>query len=82
MAAILPTKFVPEDFSLMGVAARILLALSNTASVSSLWHQVKVDPFVRTFDQFADALALLYALRLVDIRDGRLYRTQPPRLAI
>lgn len=75
---LLPTKYVPIDSSILGVASLVLNGLEPNDSVSSLWDRIKAAPQVRTFDRYADALTLLFATRLVDLEYGTLVRATPP----
>jgi hypothetical protein len=79
--SLLPTKYVPIDFSTVGIAARVLSALRQNDTVSTLWDRLSDDQHVRTFDRYADALTLLFAAKLIEMRRGTLVttRTQGPR---
>ena len=68
--SILPNKYVPVDFAIVGVASSLLSQLGNNDTVSSLWERVCRQPPVRTFDRYAEALTLLYAINLNDVRHG------------
>jgi hypothetical protein len=68
--SVLPTKYVPIDSSILGVASILLGDLGSNDTVSTLWDRVRTMPQVRTFDRYAEALALLFAARLVDLRRG------------
>jgi hypothetical protein len=54
----LPTKYVPIEFSIVGVASLLLSELGANDTVSALWDRVNDDPHVRTFDRYADALLI------------------------
>jgi hypothetical protein len=73
----LPTKHVPIEQSLIGVAALLVTKLRPSDTVSSLWDRCRTDPCVRTFDRFAAALTILYAGRMVVVERGLLQRTRP-----
>lgn len=73
----LPNKYVPIEFSPLGVAAFLLEEMVPTDTVSSLWERVRTKERVRTFDRFAGALTLLFAGRLVALDKGVLRRTSP-----
>jgi len=75
---LVPTKYVPMDSSILGVASLVLSGLVPNDTVSSLWDRMKAAPQVRTFDRYADALTLLFAARLIDLRHGTLIRSTPP----
>jgi hypothetical protein len=66
----LPTKYVPLDASVLGVASILLAKFKSNDTVSTLWDRVRMHPQVRTFDRYAEALTLLFAANLIDIRNG------------
>lgn len=74
---ILPDKYTPEEFTLLGASAAIMERINRPVSISSLWQDVRADLRVRSFDRFADSLSLLYATKVIDARDGRIFRAQP-----
>jgi hypothetical protein len=75
----LPSKYVPIEFSLVGVASFLMDELDSNDTVSTLWDRVRSNPVVRSFDRFADGLTLLYSAALIDIRGGIIFRTLPRR---
>lgn len=75
--SLLPTKYVPVEFSSMGVAAVILETLQPNDTVSTLWQRLSTDERVRTFNRFADALTVLYAANVIDMVRGRIRLTRP-----
>jgi hypothetical protein len=77
--SVLPTKYVPIDFSIIGVASLLLSELGSNETVSTLWDRVSDDPHVRTFDRYAEALTLLFAAKLIDLRRGILVRDSGAR---
>jgi hypothetical protein len=68
---ILPTKHLTLDKSAIGSAAIVLRGFSDGSTVSELWERVSSEG-ISTFDQFVMGLTLLYALGVVDHREGRL----------
>lgn len=74
--SVLPTKYVPIDFSIVGVASLLLSELGSNDTVSSSWDRVNEDPRIRSFDRYADALTLLFAAKLIDLRRGILLPTR------
>lgn len=74
---ILPTKHLPLDRSLLAGAATVLASLRSPATVSATWERVRDGDAVTSFDRFALALDLLFALGLVSLDRGRLVRTSP-----
>jgi hypothetical protein len=71
----LPNKYVPLDFSMIGISSILLESITSNETVSSLWEKVSTDQRIRTFDRFADGLSLLFAANLVDLRAGVIART-------
>ena len=71
-----PTKYMPIEFSLLGVGAVLLEQLGPTDTVSSLWDKVRSNEQVRTFDRFAEAITLLYAANLIAMRGGVLVKSR------
>jgi hypothetical protein len=78
MMTALPSKYVPVESSILGVAARLVIEIGPTETVSSLWDRVRGLKEVRTFDRFADALTLLFAAGLISSEKGVLRRVLPP----
>lgn len=74
---ILPTKHVRPEASLLGVGAVILEEIGHPQTISRLWDKVRVTPEVRSFDRFVVALGFLYAIGVVDYREGFIQRSQP-----
>ena len=68
--SVLPTKYVPVDSSILGVASILLVDLGSNDTVSTLWDRVRTMPQIRTFNRYAEALTLLFAARIVDLRLG------------
>ncbi|SEG12888.1 hypothetical protein SAMN05421819_1884 [Bryocella elongata] len=77
---ILPTKRLPEDRALLAVGGDVLSLLSEPATVSKVWSDIKEMRSSRTnasplsFDWFVLAVALLFSMKLVELNDGRLKR--------
>ena len=57
---ILPSKHLPQDQSLLGVGAVLLLELRQPQTVTSLWERVRSVDQVGTFERFVLALDLLH----------------------
>ncbi|RXH10797.1 ABC-three component system middle component 6 [Bradyrhizobium guangzhouense] len=70
-----PTKYVPLDASVLGVASILLSKFKSNDTVSTLWDRVRMHPQIRTFDRYAEALTLLFAANLIDIRNGILVQS-------
>ncbi len=73
---ILPTKHVTEENSLLGVGALILAHLKRPTTVSSLWEEMRSLPQVSTYERFTLGLDLLYMIKVVELREGKLQRLQ------
>ena len=74
---ILPTKGIAPQQALISLGAEILRLLSESKTVSRLWHDFKqqTDRTTRvTFDWFVLGLDLLFALGAVDFDRGRVRR--------
>ncbi|WP_294210545.1 ABC-three component system middle component 6 [uncultured Sphingomonas sp.] len=74
---ILPDKYTPEEFTLLGASAAIMERIDRPVPIASLWQNVRTDLRVRSFDRFADSLSLLYAIKVIDAQDGHVFRAQP-----
>ncbi len=72
--SLLPNKYVPMEYSLLGVASLVFQEMNGNDTISGLWDRVKSDQRVRTFDRFVDALTLLFAANLIDAKNGILRR--------
>ncbi|WP_038096877.1 ABC-three component system middle component 6 [Thioalkalivibrio sp. HK1] len=72
---ILPTKYIPLDFSILGVASIIVQEIQPNDTVSTLWDRLSTDERVRTFNRFAAALTLLFAVRALEFDGGVLCLT-------
>jgi hypothetical protein len=73
--SLLPTKYIPIDSSVLGMASLLLSFIDSNDTVSTLWDRVRSLPEVRTFDRYADALTLLFAARIIDMQHGTLVLT-------
>lgn len=74
--SVLPTKYIPIDFSILGIAAALAAELRPNDTVSSLWDRVADNPQIRTFDRYAAALTLLYAGSLISNEGGILRKNR------
>jgi len=75
--SLLPNKYVPVEFSNIGVAAVVLETLQPNDTVSTLWQRLSTDERVRTFNRFADALTVLYAANVIEMLRGSIRLTRP-----
>jgi len=71
---ILPTKHISLNQSLIGLGALLLKKLDRPRTVSGLWRKVRLVPEVGTFQRFVISLDFLYALGLIQFRNGLLNR--------
>ncbi|WP_460303054.1 ABC-three component system middle component 6 [Actinocorallia aurea] len=77
---ITPTKGIEPDRALLSVGAQILQQLAEPTSVSQVWFKLKswrlregyVSPV--SFGWFTLALDVLYAMGLIELNDGLLFR--------
>lgn len=74
---ILPTKHVPLDRSLLGVAAVLLENYRTGDTVSSLWYRVTDRTSGVSFFQYSLALDLLFMMGLVELKANQLLRVKP-----
>ncbi|NOT72599.1 MAG: hypothetical protein HOP09_15375 [Hyphomicrobium sp.] len=74
--SVLPNKYVPMTLSLIGVASLLLEKIGRADTVSSLWDQVRTDQSVRTFDRFAEALTILFAIGIISLEGGLIVRRE------
>ena len=73
--SVFPNKYTPLSYSLIGTASQIFESITTNDTVSTLWDRVREDERVRTFDRFADALALLFAGSMITLDRGILRRS-------
>lgn len=72
---ILPTKYISEDQSLLGVGAVLLPYIDRPHTITSLWDKVKGHPSVATFERFILALDLLYIMGVINYSRGIILRS-------
>jgi hypothetical protein len=77
----LPSKYVPVEFSILGIAARLIEEMGPSETISSLWDRVKGSAEIRTFDRFAEALTVLFAARLISMDKGVVRRVPRSKAA-
>ena len=71
---ILPNKYIPENESLFGLGALLLLYLLKPSTISSLWEKVRAIPEIGTFERFILTLDFLFIIGAIDIDEGLLRR--------
>lgn len=69
---ILPDKYIPLHYSLLGVGALVLNHLDKPRTISSLWEEMKILPEVRTFQRLVFSLDFLFIIGAVEIESGLL----------
>lgn len=78
---ILPTKHMPQDRALLTVGSHILKQLDKQKTVSALWEETiaeyngeqNANPGI-SYDWFVLALDLLFAIEVIEIKNGLLCR--------
>lgn len=69
---LLPDKYSESGETLVGVAADILATRRSGSTVSDIWTTLSGKRSDVSFDQFCDAMALLFAMGAVNIYGGEL----------
>lgn len=64
---ILPSKYLREQDTLIGVGAIMLKHLYQEKTLSSLWDLIKNEEEVATYERFVLGLDFLFILGLIDI---------------
>jgi hypothetical protein len=73
---ILPTKHISVQYSLLGAGAAILRSLDSPRTVTGLWERVRAEPEIGVYWRFVLALDLLFAIGVLDFKDGLIARSQ------
>lgn len=71
---ILPNKNIILSNSLLGLGVIVLNCLKNKESISSLWLKVRGEK-INSFEKFILTLDFLYILKLVELNDGLISKT-------
>lgn len=71
---ILPTKHIPLGNSLLGLGARVVGHLDRPRTLTAVWEGVRENSEIETFPRLVLALDLLFALGVVEFRDGLIAR--------
>lgn len=71
---ILPTKFIREEESIIGISSLILGKIDSKRELLKLWEDVKKFEVMGNFKRFVLALDLLYMLGLIDIKKNEIFR--------
>lgn len=70
-----PTKYLPLEDSFLGLGALLLKRLRHPQTPDRLWQSVRTDPHIATYARFVQTLDILYALKLIDLENGTLIRS-------
>lgn len=71
---ILPTKHIKLQNCLLNLGVILLDNITSKQTVTLLWDKTKHLPEVKTFEKFTLGLDLLFALGLIDLKDGIIVR--------
>jgi hypothetical protein len=71
---ILPTKYLKEHESLIGVGAILLRQLSIPKTLSNLWEETKHLSNVGTYERFVLGLDLLFVLGLIEVNGEKIIK--------
>jgi len=71
---ILPSKHIKLENSLIGVGSEIVKRIKSPQTVSQLWIDMRNLPGVRTFERFILSLDLLFAIGVIEFKEGLLRR--------
>lgn len=78
---ILPTKRLSASRSLLFIGAEILSLVDQPKTVSRLWRDFQSLPRVKdeaiSYDWFVLGLDLLFSISAIDLKQGKLIKTQP-----
>lgn len=73
---ILPTKYLREDETLIGLGAVLLSNLTSEKTLSDLWEFAKKHPNIGNFERFILALDMLFIFGLIIARDNKIMRVK------
>ncbi len=73
---ILPTKYIREEESLMGLGCVILEKITFYSDLSTLWESVKNDKNFGTFERFILTLDLLFIMGLIEFDNNKIKRVE------
>ncbi len=72
---ILPTKYLTENQTLLGVGATLLDNLVQPRTLSGLWESVKNQSNIGTFERFILGVDMLYILGIIKLVDGKIKKS-------
>ena len=73
---LLPTKYIPENNTLLAVGAILLEYLTSPMTLSSLWTKARNEAIIGSFERFIIALDFLYILGVVEIHNSLLTKVR------
>lgn len=73
---ILPTKYIPQNETMLNVGAIILEKLTYETSLSNLWEICKTFPHVGNYQRYILALDMLYMLGLINFKGNKITRIE------
>tara|TARA_B110001469_G_scaffold119598_1_gene127318 strand:- start:7997 stop:8242 length:246 start_codon:yes stop_codon:yes gene_type:complete len=78
---ILPSKHLAQDRALLTISGKILGEIAEAKTISTVWESFSRPKLADTpkpairYQRFVLALDLLFMMKLIDLRDGKLHRT-------
>jgi hypothetical protein len=70
----MPTKYLQENETLLGIGAVLLSKLSHSKSLSQLWYESKNISDIGSYERFILALDMLYILGLIKLHNNKIMR--------
>lgn len=67
---IVPDKTVKLKYCFIGAGSEILNELDTPQTISSLWEKVRELDEIKAFDKFVLILDFLYAIGIIEFKDG------------
>lgn len=72
---IMPTKYIKENESLLGLGALIIKEINDEGSnLSLIWDNLKGNEDIFNFKRFILTLDMLFLLGLIDIKNNRIIK--------
>lgn len=71
---IMPSKYIKEKDTLLGISASIMPYLNHGQPVSGLWETLKKESITTNFERFILALDLLFILGIIKIENNIIKR--------
>lgn len=67
---ILPTKYIPENYSLLSIGGLLIKRLQRPMTITALWRKVKREQSIGSFERFILAVDFLYLIGVVSLENG------------